>query len=213
MPHRSATLRRAQAAVRVRWQLRRLRRALRAGNKLDAVAAAGRIHAIAVRPNLAAGRWPQAQAACERVLSHIPARQAPGYLPGLRGVIECLHADAARAAREAGDLRPAKLHLIALIGYLRDRRAPLGRQVVVLVDLALVYIAANEARTGQRILADIGSFLAGEYPGDRPRPKRLAGRPRRTVAISPPPRCALARQPYTRKALMFDAEQGRRHRR
>jgi hypothetical protein len=103
--------------------------------------------------------------------------------------------------------------LIALIGYLRDRRAPLGRQVVVLVDLALVYIAANEARTGQRILADIGSFLAGEYPGDRPRPKRLAGRPRRTVAISPPPRCALARQPYTRKALMFDAEQGRRHRR
>jgi hypothetical protein len=147
------------------------------------------------------------------VLSHIPARQAPGYLPGLRGVIECLHADAARAAREAGDLRPAKLHLIALIGYLRDRRAPLGRQVVALVDLALVYIAANEARTGQRILADIGSFLAGEYPGARPRPKRLAGRPRRTVAISPPPRCALARQPYTRKALMFDAEQGRRHRR
>jgi len=194
MPLISAALRHAQADVSVHWQLRQLRRALRAGNKLDAVAAAGRIHAIAVRPNMRDGCWARAQAACERMLSHIPARQAPNYLPGLRGVIECLHADAARAAREGGDLQHAKLHLIALIGYLRDRRAPVARQVVVLIDLAFAYIDANEARTGGRILADIGPFLAPEYACVWPRQEHLTCRHVSTATVSPPPRCALAGQ-------------------
>lgn len=68
-------------------------------------------------------------AGCERVLSCVPARHARGYLPRLRGVIERLHADAALAAREAGDLSQAKVHLTALIGYLRDRGAPAAELV------------------------------------------------------------------------------------
>ena len=50
------------------------------------------------------GEWARAQAACERLLACIPGLNAPGYQPGLRRVVECLHADAARAAREGGDL-------------------------------------------------------------------------------------------------------------
>jgi hypothetical protein len=213
MPLISAALRHARAAVRVRRQFRQLRRSLRTGNKLDAVAAAGRIHSIAVRPNMQAGRWPQAQAACERLLGQIPDRQAPSYLPGLRGVIECLHADAARAAREAGDLPRAKLHLIDLIGYLRDRRAPVAQQVVVLIDLAYVYIAADKATTGRLILTGIGPFLAAEHPHVRLRHQRPACRPVRAAAAGAPPRCAVANQRAELRALMSHNEQGRRHRR
>jgi hypothetical protein len=150
----------ASVASGVRRQVRKLRKALRRGNALDALAAAARIHAAAVQPNMRAGGWPQAQACCEAVLSHIPARQAPGYLPGLRGVLECLHADAARAARAGGDLRGAEAHLHALLGYLREGRAPLARQVTALVDLAYIHIDLDDARAGRRILAGLGPFLA-----------------------------------------------------
>jgi hypothetical protein len=118
-----------------------------------------RIHAIAVRPNMRQGGWPRAQVGCERMLSCIPARQADGYQPGLDHVVECLHADAARAAREAGDLRGAKLHLDGLIGYLRDRHAPMAQQVVALIDLAFVHIALGEARAAARILASLGPYV------------------------------------------------------
>jgi hypothetical protein len=150
----------------VRSQLLLLREAVRAGNALDALAAAARIHAITVRPNMRPGRWPQAVAGCECVLSHIPARQAPGYLPKLSGVLECLHADAALAARNGGDFPRAELHLTALIGYLHDRQAPVARQAVALIDLAHVYIAAGKSYAGGRILAGIGPFLTGGFPWD-----------------------------------------------
>lgn len=156
----------------VPWQLRELRAAVRAGNVLDALTAAARIHAAAVRPNMRRGRWPRAQAACEQLLDLIPARRTPGYLPRLRRVIEFVHADAACAARASGDLQRAKRHLIALTGYLSDRRAPVAQHAVVLVDLARVYIAADEPRAGERILAAIGPFL--------PQSKVSPGAPRGT---------------------------------
>jgi len=146
----------------VRWQERKLRKALHTGNLLDALTAAARIHAVVVRPNLDEGRWPQAQAGCERVLGHIPARRAPGYLPGLRGTLESLHADAARAARECGDLDGAKSHMDELIGYLRERRAPLARQVAALIELAYLHITSGDpqdATVGGRMLASVGPLL------------------------------------------------------
>jgi hypothetical protein len=163
--------------ARVRWQLRKLRRAQRAQSPLDALAAAARIHDLVVRPNMRRGRWPRAQAGSERVLSRIPARRTPGYSPRLRGVIECLHADAARAAREAGDLRRARLHLTALTRYLRDRRAPVAVRAAVLIDLAEVYIAAGDPRTGGRLLARLGPLITGYPPQPAPSP-RPAPRPR-----------------------------------
>ena len=167
--------------ARVRWQLRKLRRAQRAGRPLDALAAAARIHSLGVRPNMRHGSWTLAQACSESVLSRIPPRRTPGYSPRLRGVIECLHADAARAAREAGDLQRAKLHLTALTGYLRDRRAPVALQAAVTVDLAEVYIAAGDARAGGRILAGLGPLITGYFPRPvpRPRPATAPARPRR----------------------------------
>ena len=167
--------------ARVRWQLRKLRRAQRAGRPLDALAAVARIHSLGVRPNMRHGSWTLAQACSESVLSRIPPRRTPGYSPRLRGVIECLHADAARAAREAGDLQRAKLHLTALTGYLRDRRAPVARQAAVTVDLAEVYIAAGDARAGGRILAGLGPLITGYFPRPVPRPRPATGpaRPRR----------------------------------
>lgn len=155
----------ASVASGVRRQVRRLRKARRRGNALDVLAAAAAIHATAVQPNMREGCWPQAQACCELVLSCIPARQAPGYLPGLRGVLECLHADAARAARESGDLLAAKAHLQALIGYLREGRAPAARQVMALIDLAYIHIHSDDARAGGRMLAGIGPFLASAAGG------------------------------------------------
>jgi hypothetical protein len=166
----------------IRRQERELRKALRSGDALDALTAAARIHAIAVQPNMGDGRWPQAQAYCERLLRQISASQAPGYLPGLRGVLECLHSDAARAAREGGDLHGAKWHLHALIWYLRERRAPVARQVVAITDLAYVYIDSDDPRAGGRMLASIGPFLVPpasetccdfDAPSDlwRPRPR------------------------------------------
>jgi hypothetical protein len=148
----------------LRRALRELRRALRAGDVLDALTAAARIHAIAVRPNMSRGHWQQAQAVCERMLGHIPARHAPGYEPRLRRVIECLHADAALAARAGGDYAMAKLHLIALIGCLRDRGAPMAQQVLAVIDLANVYLAANEARSAGQILADLGAIVTAGHP-------------------------------------------------
>jgi hypothetical protein len=167
--------------ARVRWQLRKLRRAQRAGRPLDALAAAARIHSLGVRPNMRHGSWTLAQACSESVLSRIPPRRTPGYSPRLRGVIECLHADAARAAREAGDLQRAKLHLTALTGYLRDRRAPVALQAAVTVDLAEVHIAAGDARAGGRILAGLGPLITGYFPRPvpRPRPATARARPRR----------------------------------
>lgn len=157
-------LRHARAGASVYRQLRELRRALRAGDTLDALAAAARIHAVAVRPNMQPGEWARAQAACERLLACIPGLNAPGYQSGLRRVIECLHADAARAAREVGDLEQAKLHLITRLGYLRDRHAPVAQQARALIDLAHVYIAGGETFTGGRMLADVGLLLTTEYP-------------------------------------------------
>lgn len=187
-------------AARVRWQLARLRRAQRAGRPLDVLVAAARIHALVVRPNMRYGRWPLAQTCCERVLSRIPARLTPGYSPRLRGIIECLHADAARAAREAGDLGRARLHLIALIGYLRDRRAPLARQVAVTIDLAEVCITAGDARAGGRILASIGPLITGYSP--RPatsrRPASTPSRPPRRPASAG--RAAVLAVPAQRQA-------------
>lgn len=164
-PRATGVARGASVASSVRGQVRKLRKAVRRGNALDALAAAARIHATAVQPNMRDGGWPQAQACCELVLRYIPARPAPGYLPGLRGVLECLHADAARAAREGGDLLGAKSHLHALIEYLRDRHAPVARQVTVLIDLAYVHIGADDARAGGRMLVGIGPFLASAAGG------------------------------------------------
>ena len=180
--------------ARVRWQLRKLRRAQRAGRPLDALAAAARIHSLGVRPNMRHGSWTLAQACSESVLSRIPPRRTPGYSPRLRGVIECLHADAARAAREAGDLQRAKLHLTALTGYLRDRRAPVALQAAVTVDLAEVHIAAGDARAGGRILAGLGPLITGYFPRPVPRPRPAtaparARRPRsaeRATAVTVP---------------------------
>jgi hypothetical protein len=157
-------LRHARAGASVYRQLRELRRALRAGDTLDALAAAARVHATAVRPNMQPGEWARAQAACERLLACIPGLNAPGYQPGLRRVVECLHADAARAAREGGDLEQAKLHLITRLGYLRDRHAPVAQQARALIDLAHAYIAGGETFTGGRMLADVGLLLTTEYP-------------------------------------------------
>jgi hypothetical protein len=172
-------LRHAREGASVYRQLRELRRALRAGNTLDALTAAARIHAIAVRPNMRPGDWARAQAACERLLACIPDLHAQGYQPGLRRVVECLHADAARAAREAGDLEQAKLHLITRLGYLRDRHAPVAQQARALIDLAHVYIAAGETFTGGRMLADVGRLLTTEYPqpAEDAMPGLLAGPP------------------------------------
>ena len=164
-PRATGVARGASVASSVQRQVRKLRKALDRGNALDALAAAARVHAAAVEPNMRAGGWPQAQACCELMLSCIPARQAPGYLPGLRGVLECLHADAARAAREDGNLLAAKSHLQALIGYLREGRAPVARQLIALIDLAYLHIDLDDARTGRRMLAGIGPFLASAAGG------------------------------------------------
>ena len=182
---------RLTTGARVRWELRKLRRAQRAGRPLDALTAAARIHALAVRPNMRHGGWPRAQAGSERVLSRIPARRTPGYAPRLRGVIECLHADAARAAREAGDLPRAKLHLTALTGYLRDRRAPVVVQAMVMIDLAEVYIAAGDARAGGRILAGLGPLITGYSTRPAPGPRAASAAPRpasagRAAAVAVP---------------------------
>jgi hypothetical protein len=157
--------RKRTGATAVSRQLRQLRRAVRARNALDAQATAARLHAIAVQPNMRPGRWRQAQAGCERVLSCFPARHARGYLPRLRCVIERLHADAALAAREAGDLPQAKVHLTALIGCLRDRGASAAEQVLAQIDLGFVYLAAGEARAGGRILAGLRPLVL--EPGSR----------------------------------------------
>jgi hypothetical protein len=153
------------ASSSVRRQVRELRKAVRGGDALDALTAAARINAIAIAPNMRDGHWLQARACCEHVLRHIPARQAPGYLPRLRGVLECLHADAARAAREGGDLPGAQSHLHALIGYLRERHAPLARQVTALTELAYLHIASGDAPAGGRMLIGIGRFLAATANG------------------------------------------------
>lgn len=178
-PRATGVARGTSVAGSVRRQVRELRKALRSGTVLDALAAAARIYAIGIQPNMRDGRWPRAQACCERVLGHIPARQEPGYRPSLRGVLECLHADAARAAREGGDLDGAKPHLNALAGYLRERHAPVARQVVVLTDLAFLHIDSGDARAGGRMLASIAVLAAsaesgtGRVPADlwRPRPR------------------------------------------
>jgi hypothetical protein len=152
-------------SARVRWELRKLRRAQRSGRPLDALTAAARIHALAVRPNM-------------------------------RGVIECLHADAARAAREAGDQQRAKLHLTALAGYLRDRRAPVALQAAVTVDLAEVLIAAGDARAGGRILAGLGPLITGYSPGPvpGPRPPGAPARPRQPASANRPAAAAVPAQ-------------------
>ena len=185
--------------ARVRWQLRKLRRAQRAGRPLDALAAAARIHSLGVRPNMRHGSWTLAQACSESVLSRIPPRRTQGYSPRLRGVIECLHADAARAAREAGDLQRAKLHLTALTGYLRDRRAPVALQAAVTVDLAEVHIAAGDARAAGRILAGLGPLITGYFPRPvpRPRPATAPTRPRRPRSAE---RAAAVTVPAQRRA-------------
>ena len=178
MPRTAITVRPLTAAA-VYWQLRRLRRAQQAGNALDALAAAARVHALSVRPNLGHGRWPLAHASCERILSRIPGRQTRGYSPQLRGVIECLHADAAYAAREAGEFQQAKRHLLALAGYLSDRCAPTTQQALVLMELAYLYIAVGEARAGGRILAEAGALLTGcpPAPAASSRPASAPGWP------------------------------------
>jgi hypothetical protein len=163
-PLTADAVRQARVAASVYRQMRELRRALRAGDTLDALTAAARIHALAVRPNLQLGDWARAQAFCERLLACIPDQHAADYQPGLRRVVECLHADAARAAREGGDLERAKLHLITRLGYLRDRQAPVAQQARALIDLAHVYIATGETFTGGRMLADVGLLLTTEYP-------------------------------------------------
>lgn len=159
------------------------------GRALDALAAAARIHAIAIQPNMRDGHWRQAQAGCELVLCHIPARQAPGYLPRLHGVLECLHADAARAAREGGDARAAQSHLHALIGYLSERRAPLARRITVLTELAYLHIADGDAPAGGRMLIGIGRFLAATAsgPDGGPGPDLWRPRPRPSVPAQRPP--------------------------
>ncbi|MCW2895413.1 MAG: hypothetical protein JWO75_4902 [Actinomycetia bacterium] len=182
MPPTGITVLHLTRGARVRWELRKLRRAQRAGRPLDALTAAARIHALAVRPNMRHGGWPRAQASSERVLSRMPARRTPGYAPRLRGVIECLHADAARAAREAGDLQRAKLHLTALTGYLRDRRAPVVVQAAVMIDLAEVCIAAGDARAGGRILAGLGPLITGYSPRPAPGPRPASAPGRATSA-------------------------------
>jgi hypothetical protein len=88
-------------APRTRWQLRLLRRAVRAGDWLDAVIAAARIYNSAVRPSMDHGHWHRAQVTCERVLRRIPARGSPGYRR-LRRVTEYFLASAAAAARADG---------------------------------------------------------------------------------------------------------------
>lgn len=77
--------------------------------------------------------------------------------------------DAARAARENGDLRGAESHLVALIAHLDDRHAPLAQRVMARIDLAYVYIAGDDPPAGQRILAGIGSMMASAAggPGQR----------------------------------------------
>jgi hypothetical protein len=187
---------RLTTGARVRWELHKLRRAQRAGRPLDALTAAARIHAIAVRPHMRHGGWPRARAGSERLLSRIPARRTPGYAPRLRGVIECLHADAARAASEAGDLHRAKLHLTALTGYLRDRRAPVVVQAMVMIDLAEVYIAAGDARAGGRILAGLGPLITGYSPRPAPGP-RPASTPGRATSAG---RAAAVAVPAQRQA-------------
>ncbi|MDX6341800.1 MAG: hypothetical protein QOH87_1938 [Trebonia sp.] len=182
MPPTGITVLHLTRGARVRWELRKLRRAQRAGRPLDALTAAARIHALAVRPNMRHGGWPRAQASSERVLSRMPARRTPGYAPRLRGVIECLHADAARAAREAGDLQRARLHLTALTGYLRDRRAPVVVQAAVMIDLAEVCIAAGDARAGGRILAGLGPLITGYSPRPAPGPRPASAPGRATSA-------------------------------
>jgi hypothetical protein len=138
----------------VRRQLRRLRKALRTGDVLDALMAAAWVHAISVEPYLRCADWGRAQAECERLLSYLPARHSPAYQPRLRRVIEYLHADAAFAAHWGGDLDQAKQHLRDRIGYLRDRGAPAEEVIAARRDLAHVHLTAGEAHIAKLILAD-----------------------------------------------------------
>jgi hypothetical protein len=164
-PGATGVARGASVAGSIRKHERKLRKALRNGKTLDALTAAAKIHAAAVEPNMGDGRWPDAQAYCERMLSHIPARESPGYEPRLRGVLECLHGDAARAARASGDLHGAKSHLTALIGYLDERGAPAAQQVEALIDLAYLHINSDDPRAGGRVLARIGPLLESATSG------------------------------------------------
>jgi hypothetical protein len=132
--------------ARTRWQLRVLGRAVRAGDSLGALVAAARIHAIAVRPSMRRGDWARAHAACERVLTCIPARGGPGYRPQLRRVTEYFLASAAAAARADGDLAHARRHLHDLVGCRNDRGAPPA-------ELAHMHLTAGEAEVARRILA------------------------------------------------------------
>jgi hypothetical protein len=160
-----------------------LRTALLAGDALDALAAAARIHAVTVRPNLRPGRWTRALAACEHLLGQIPERQSPGYLPRLRGVMEALQADAVLAARGCGDVQREKLHLIALLDYLGERRAPVTSVTGALIELARFQVAANEWQAIGAILAENVSFLAAGAQEGRDGYGRKTMRP----AVSPAP--------------------------
>jgi hypothetical protein len=137
----------------IRGQLRRLRKAVRAGDALDALTAAAWVHAIVVKPSLRRGDWGRAQAECERLLSYIPARHNPGYQPRLRRVIEYLLADAALAAHWGGDLDHAKQHLRERLGYLRERGAPATEVTAARHDLAHVHLTAGEAHIAKLIVA------------------------------------------------------------
>jgi hypothetical protein len=107
--------------ARTRWQLRRLRRAVRDGDWLGAIVAAARIYNLAVRPSMDCGRWRRAHLICERVLRRIPARGSPGYWR-LRRVTEYFLASAAAAARADGDLVHSRQHLEDLMACLREAR-------------------------------------------------------------------------------------------
>ncbi|HEX3487955.1 MAG TPA: hypothetical protein VHU92_01380 [Streptosporangiaceae bacterium] len=108
-------------APRTRWQLRLLRRAVRAGDWVDAVVAAAQIYNVAVRPSMDHGHWRRAHVTCERVLRRIPARGSPGYRR-LRRVAGYFLASAAAAARADGDLVHSRQHLQDLMACLREAR-------------------------------------------------------------------------------------------
>lgn len=112
---------------RTRWQLRLLRRAVRAGDWLGAIVAAARIYNTAVRPSMDHGHWRRAHVTCERVLRRIPARGSPGYRR-LRRVTEYFLASAAAAARADGDLVHSRQHLQDLMAALREARKDPGRE-------------------------------------------------------------------------------------
>lgn len=112
-----------------RWQLRLLRRAVRAGDSLGAIVAAARIYNVAVRPSMDHGQWHRAHVTCERVLRQIPDRGSPGYRR-LRRVAEYFLASAAAAARADGDLVHSRQHLQDLLACLREARKDAERMAV-----------------------------------------------------------------------------------